>query len=318
VAPAAPAARPSPRSAAAPLAHGHDDDCAGGDDTAIFALQGLMRSRSERAVPLLRKVLARRDSASVCLRRMAMMVAAQQDDEGTDLLISSARNDPDPGVRGQAIFWLSQSDDPRVVPVLDSVIRGAGDEELQGVALFALSRQRSPEARQILRTYAERDDIDPELTERALFFLAQSGSPEDIAFLRDAYKRVEGTEARQRILAAMMVHRSPEQARWLLSIAKDRNENIEVRKQALFFAGMSDLSTTDLLEVYNSMPDDPELRRHMLIVLGQRMEDESAVTHLLQIARTEKDPEIRRTALFWLSQSDDPRVTEMLEELLVQ
>ena len=89
-----------------------------------------------------------------------------------------------------------------------------------------------------------------------------------------------------------------------------------MRKQALFFAGMSDLSTTDLLEVYNSMPDDPELRKHMLIVLGQRMDDESAVTHLLQIARTEKDPEIRRTALFWLSQSDDPRVTEMLEELL--
>jgi hypothetical protein len=40
------------------------------------------------------------------------------------------------------------------------------------------------------------------------------------------------------------------------------------------------------------------------------------VTHLIQIARTEKDPELRKVALFWLSQSDDPRATKLLEELL--
>jgi hypothetical protein len=54
----------------------------------------------------------------------------------------------------------------------------------------------------------------------------------------------------------------------------------------------------------------------MLVVLGQRSSDPGAVTHLLEIARTEKDPELRKMALFWLSQSDDPRATKLLEDLL--
>ena len=58
------------------------------------------------------------------------------------------------------------------------------------------------------------------------------------------------------------------------------------------------------------------MRQHMLVVLGQRSSDPAAVGHLIQIARTEKDPELRKMALFWLSQTDDPRATKLLEDLL--
>ena len=104
------------------------------------------------SAPLLQKVLARRDSGSVCLRRFALMVAAQQRGaEATNLLLTSARSDPDQEVRTQAVFWLSQTDDPRVVPVLDSVMRTSTDEEVQSAALFAISQQRNTAARQLLR-----------------------------------------------------------------------------------------------------------------------------------------------------------------------
>jgi HEAT repeat protein len=314
----APTPRPGrdrpPRAPRPPRVRG--DDCNDEDDSRIFAIQALMNSNSERAVPLLKKVLERRDSASVCLRRFAMMVAAQQGDQAADLLISSARNDPDAEVRKQAIFWLSQTNDPRVVPILDSVIRTSDDDELRGSAVFALSQQRSAEARRVLRSYVEREDLSDEARSQALHFLAMGNDPDDIAFLRGIYGKVKSKEAKQQIMAGMMSNRSPEHARWLLGIAKDRNEDMEVRKQALFFAGMAETSTKELLDVYNSFPNDPELRQHMLVVLGQRSSDPAAVTHLLEIARTEKDPELRKMALFWLSQSDDPRATKLLEDLL--
>ena len=292
------------------------DDCDDEDDSRIFAIQALMNSNSERAVPLLRKVLERRDSASVCLRRFAMMVAAQQGDEAADLLIGSARNDPDPEVRKQAIFWLSQTDDQRVLPILDSVIRTSDDDELRSAAVFALSQQRSPEARRVLRSYAEREDVSEESRTQALHFIAQGGTPEDMAYLRGVYGKMKSSESKQHVMAVMMSHQSRENAAWLLGIAKNRNEDMELRKQALFFAGHAGATTDDLLEVYRSLPDDPELRQHMLVVLGQRSSDPGAVTHLLEIARTEKDPELRKMALFWLSQSDDPRATKLLEDLL--
>ncbi|HEU4828618.1 MAG TPA: HEAT repeat domain-containing protein, partial [Gemmatimonadales bacterium] len=292
-------------------------DCDDEDDSRIFAIQALMHSNSERAVPLLRKVMERRDSASVCLRRFATMVAAQQRSaEATDLLLTAARNDPDSEVRTQAIFWLSQVNDPRVVPILDSVMRSSNDEDLQRSAIFALSQQRSPEARRLLRSYVERDDIADEARSQALHFLAMGNDPDDMAFLRNAYAKVKSPEVKQQIMAGMLSNRSPEHAKWLIGIAKDRNEDMEVRKQALFFAGMAETSTEDLLDVYNSLPDDPELREHMLVVLGQRSSDPAAVTHLLEIARTEKDPELRKMAVFWLSQSDDPRATKLLEDML--
>ena len=311
---AAPRPGREPRPPRGPRVRG--GDCEDEDDSRIFAIQALMNSNSERAVPLLKKVLERRDSASVCLRRFAMMVAAQQGDDAADLLITSARNDPDAEVRKQAIFWLSQTNDPRVVPILDSVIRTSDDDELRGSAVFALSQQRGAEARRVLRNYAEREDINDESRTQALFFIAQGNTPEDMAYLRSVYGKMKSSESKQQVMAVMMSHQSRENAQWLIGIAKNRNEDMELRKQALFFAGHAGATTDDLLSVYNSLPDDPELRQHMLVVLGQRSSDPAAVGHLIQIARTEKDPELRKVALFWLSQSDDPRATRLLEDLL--
>jgi len=42
------------------------------------------------------------------------------------------------------------------------------------------------------------------------------------------------------------------------------------------------------------------------------------VDRLLAIARSESDPELRRQAIFWLSQSRDPRVAEFLMTLINQ
>lgn len=49
----------------------------------------------------------------------------------------------------------------------------------------------------------------------------------------------------------------------------------------------------------------------------QRPKDES-VPALIKIARTNRDPEIRKKAMFWLSQSRDPRALDLFEELLIR
>ena len=40
------------------------------------------------------------------------------------------------------------------------------------------------------------------------------------------------------------------------------------------------------------------------------------VRKMIRIARTNRDPNLRRTALFWLGQSKDPRALDLFEELL--
>ena len=141
-----------------------------------------------RARPILRKVLARRDAGSVCLRRKAVFLIAQEDAAGTeDILLETARTDPDHEVREQAVFWLSQVGTEKAATALDSILRTSKDRSLQEKAVFALSQIGTTRAQAALRSYAERPDLPEDLREKVIFWIGQEGGKDNDAFLRALY-----------------------------------------------------------------------------------------------------------------------------------
>jgi hypothetical protein len=52
-----------------------------------------------------------------------------------------------------------------------------------------------------------------------------------------------------------------------------------------------------------------------VFALSQRSGNEG-VPAVIRIARTNPDPELRKSALFWLDQSEDPRALALFEEIL--
>ncbi|MFH1844598.1 MAG: HEAT repeat domain-containing protein, partial [bacterium] len=76
-------------------------------DTKLAALHALMNMNPDRAVPLLKKVLANRDPGYAELREQAIFLLGQSgDDEAVSILMDLAQTDPDDDVQEQAIFWL--------------------------------------------------------------------------------------------------------------------------------------------------------------------------------------------------------------------
>jgi hypothetical protein len=63
------------------------------------------------------------------------------------------------------------------------------------------------------------------------------------------------------------------------------------------------------------MPDS-EMKEQLIFVYSQRQSDSAAMDKLFSIARSEKDPELRKKAIFWLGQSHDPRVQKFLLDLI--
>ena len=59
------------------------------------------------------------------------------------------------------------------------------------------------------------------------------------------------------------------------------------------------------------------MKEQLIFVYSQRRERE-AVDRLMSIARSENDRELRKKAVFWLSQSKDPRVADFLMQLINQ
>lgn len=292
--------------------------CAGEEDEIrMAALNALLQMNSERAIPILKRVLQERDEDDnecvIAMRRRAVFLLAQHlDEDNVDILLDVVKNDPNAEVRGQAVFWLSQVPGERTVDALESILADSNNPELQGKALFALSQSGGERASQVLRDYALREDISPELRGKAIFWLGQRS--DNSAFLRDIYARATDPEVKERIIHSVAMSGGEENAAFLLTIAGDPKQSIETRKQAMFWAGQAGVSAVEMAALYERMPER-ELKEQIIFTLAQQGGEE-AVDKLLEIARSEKDQELRKKAMFWLGQSDDPRVAEFLLEII--
>ena len=56
-------------------------------------------------------------------KRAVFALSQMPKDEGVPLLINVARNNPNPAVRKQAMFWLGQSKDPRAVDFFAEILK---------------------------------------------------------------------------------------------------------------------------------------------------------------------------------------------------
>ena len=294
-----------------------DDD----DDLRLQALNGLLQMDAANAVPILRRVLSKRDACSAALRRKAVFILSQKRTEDVeDILLDVARNDPDHEVREQAVFWLSQVPSERAVEMLDSILRTSPDEEIQKKAVFALSQQHNPRAGEILRAYAERPGVSDEVRAQIIFWLGQRPGAENAAFLRGLYAKLTDDDLKEKVIFSLAQQGGNENGRWLMDLALNEREPIEMRKKALFWVGQSGNSSvatiTELVGLYARIQNH-EMKAQLIFVYSQRHEPE-ALDKLIDIVRHEQDKELRKKALFWVGQSHDPRAARLLEEIINQ
>ena len=286
------------------------------DDERVAALNALLQMDADRALPLLEKTLARRDRCSVTLRRKAVFLVSQKRDaKAADILLNAVRTDPDGDVREQAVFWLGQLHDDRAVTILEELLKTEKDEGVLDKAIFALSQQKSPRAAALLRDIAVRDNAPKDLREKAIFWLGQQHSGDNAEMLMNLYRRVDDEDLKDKIIFSVSQIRSSATDKFLMDLALDEKQDVEMRKKALFWAGQNrTVDVQGLAGIYDRVANQ-EMREQVIFVLAQR-KDPASVDKLVDIARNDKDREMRKKALFWLGQSRDPRVIKLLEEIL--
>ena len=105
----------------------------------------------------------------------------------------------------------------------------------------------------------------------------------------------------------------------LLKLARNDDAPHDSRKQAVFWISQaaSDSATAGLSSLAESESEDDEIRKQAVFALSQRPRDEG-VPALIKVARSSGSAEVRRSALFWLGQSEDPRALALFEEILTR
>ena len=132
-----------------------------------------------------------------------------------------------------------------------------------------------------------------------------------------AHDRAAGDGAEDAVLPAFLADVQDPWAEFL-ALARDGSVRTDVRKTTIFWLGQAaaDVATEGLTALAFEDDEEQDIRDAAVFALSQRPADQ-AVPALVQLAREADQAETRRTALFWLAQSDDPRVVAFFEEILL-
>jgi hypothetical protein len=124
--------------------------------------------------------------------------------------------------------------------------------------------------------------------------------------------------AEQAIFAAMIADSA---VVWpdLLVMAKNDELYKETRKSAVFWLSQAagDAATKGLADLAEDDSADRDIRDQAVFALSQ-LPSAQGVPILIRLARSNKDPKVRKKAIFWLGQSDDPRALALFEEILTR
>ena len=105
----------------------------------------------------------------------------------------------------------------------------------------------------------------------------------------------------------------------LVRLARDNAVRKNTRNQAVFWLAEAagEAAVKDLTDMVGDDSLDRDVREHAVFALSQEPHD-VGVPALIQIARSNKDREVRKKAFFWLGQTNDPRALALFEEVLTR
>ena len=210
------------------------------------------------------------------------VIADSADVAPTLLRIARDRQRPTE-TRSRALHWVGQLGGATSAEPLVTIARDGSERHgVREAALFALSAVPDDGGISSLMRIAD-DAGDPWLRSKAVFWL---GETEDAR--------------------AMQL---------LQRLVLQEDADVDLRKAALFATGRGQTPIADLVSLYGRLRGQ-ELREHYIFVLSQREED-AAIDKLMDIARNDPDREMRKKALFWLGQSDDPRAAKLIRDLVL-
>jgi HEAT repeat protein len=293
---APPAARPQAPAAAPPAPAANGDE-----ELKLYALDSLLRSDPDKAVPVLDSLLA--GDSSLRVKRRALFVLAQSDAPAArQILVRVAREGQPIELRAEAVRTLGIAGDDTDLAVI------AGDpkapKEIREAVIQAYLISGHDQA---LVALAQKDP-DPEVRAKAIQALGAMGS-------RTGLRGLLGSESdpglRARLLESLGIAGDVE----TLEREAREESSPELRRRAiegLGIAGTPEASAA-LRRLYTTLTDPADRRR---VLDGFLIQGDSKT--LIDLFHAEKDPAMKQSIVQKLSMLDDPEATKLMLEILGQ
>ncbi len=243
------------------------------DEIKAIALQSLMQSNPERALPYIGDILKNNSQASKGLREVAVRLLGQyRGPNSTALLLDLARNQADPKLRRSAIYSLSNVEDDKVFDLLLELATKSDDPEVAKTALRALANQRNQKAKDSISTLAL--SAKSSLIRRdAIYLLGERKDDASIDRLISIYDTDADPDVKKHAIYALSRSANPRARQKLLDVART-NSNEDTRLQAIqWLDDRADESFIDELAKLYQSDKSLKVRKQILYSLSQIASD---------------------------------------------
>jgi hypothetical protein len=115
-------------------------------------------------------------------------------------------------------------------------------------------------------------------------------------------------------ILAISLHAGPAADRAVIDAAKN-DKDARVRSRALFWLAQKAANKQAQDAIGNAVLNDPDRGVKAVFALKQLPEDQG-VPMLINVAKNNPDPAVRKKAMFWLGQSKDPRALDFFAQVL--
>ena len=210
----------------------------------------------------------------------------------------------DDEVKLMALQALQHTAPEEAVPMLEKVLEGTAGPKVKQRALFVLAQSQSPRAREVLRNYAKGSST-PELQSQAIQYLGIHGGPEHRQLLGEIYGTTSDLDVKRRILRAFMQAGDKDR----VFKAAQGEQNAELRAAAVTELGHMG-AHDELWQLYQKEPSI-DVKRRIL----RSMQEGGSVERLIELAKSEQNPELRRDAVRALGVARSSRTGDVLVQI---
>src|SRR6266853_6370814 len=271
------------------------------EELKLLAIQSLMNSNPEKAVPLLEKIVM--GNYPTKLKDKALFVLSQSGSEkAQQILLGVAKANNQPDLQKRAIRNLGMNSNSRNRAVLKEIYNSSTDVGVKKTVFQAwLMCGCKDDVASLAKT-----EKNPELRREAIRYLGMMGGR---AELLDFYKNSPDVETREEAVGAMLMCGCSHELAEIVQTEKDP----AVLDKAINTLGLvgGDESLAALTKVYNSQAD-LSVKKKVINALFLH----GAGKEMVALARKETNPELRKALIQKMSLMSSPEISDYMMEIL--
>jgi len=221
---------------------------------------------------------------------------------------------------GLPLIWLTGVTTPESIRFLLSTIKsdtGTMRDEVRmtDTAVAAIALHADPAADNALEELTAPNQPE-KLRRQAIFWLGNSRGRRGFEVISRIVREDSSDKIREHAVFALTQSKEPAALSTVVAVAHN-DSSARVRGQALFWLAQKAGQKMAESSIRDAIANDPEtdVKKRAVFALTQ-MPNGEGVPMLIQVARTNPNPEVRKQAVFWLGQSRDTRALAFIEDVL--